>query len=184
MTKRFLLFIALGASACLSARAPTTPAERVQTASGVRVTLPHWFRADFSGPVEDAQETLQTPNGTMPCRRFTSKSETTFAEIRVVESPNGFDVPKEALLVDMVKKGREGKRLTQGTELHQGRFVGADMTLITAAHAPDNPSAYDIACRARFFVSETKIVIGTFCDDAAHPDQALRTSAESMVVLD
>jgi hypothetical protein len=184
MMKRTFVFIALSMSACMSVRAPSAPAEREQTASGVRVTLPHWFRAEFPGVVEDAQEIMQTSNGAMPCRRFTSKSATTFAEVRVIESPNGFNASKDAVLADMAKKGREGKTLTSGSTVRQGRFDGVDMKLVTPAHAQDNPSDTDIACRARLFVSETKIVISTFCDDAHHPDSALQASADSLLVLD
>lgn len=184
MMKRLLLLIALGASGCISVRAPTAPAERVETASGSRVTLPHWFRADFLGAVEDAQEIMQTPNGAMPCRRFTSKSATSFSEVRVIESPNGFDASWEAMLAEMANKAREGKTVASTNVVHQGNFDGVDMKLIAPPHSPDNASDFTIACRSRVFLSGTKIVLSNHCGDATHPDPALEASADSLAVLD
>jgi len=184
MTKWLLVFIGLGASACVGARVPTTPAERVQTASGVRVTLPHWFRADFPGPVEDAPDVVQTPNGELPCRRFSTKSATTFAEVRVVESPNGFSVPRDVMLARMITKAHEGKTMTSGGIVQQGSFDGFDMTVVAPPHSPDNPSDFTIACRTRELLSNTKLVMSFFCGDAAHPDPALEASADSLAALE
>jgi hypothetical protein len=177
MTKWILVFaLGVSASACLTARAPTAPAERVETASGVRVTLPHWFRVDFPGPVEDAEDVMQTPSGALPCRRFRAKSSTTIAEVRAVESPSGFTVSREAMLAEMVAKAREGKTMTHGDVVHQGRFDGFDMMLVAPPHSPDNPSDFTITCRTRELVSDTKFVMSFFCGDDA--------SADSLVALE
>lgn len=40
------------------------------------VTLPHWFQADFPGPVEESRTEVNTDAGTLPFRRFTGKSAT------------------------------------------------------------------------------------------------------------
>jgi|SRR5580765_7512469 len=184
MRKWLLVFITLGASACVTVRVPTMPAERVETASGVRVTLPHWFRVDFPGPVEDAPDVVETPSGSLPCRRFRAKSATTFAEVRVVESPNGFSVSRDMMLARMITKAREGKTMTSGGVLQQGRFDGFDMTVVAPPHSPDNPSDFTIACRTREFLSDTKFVMSFFCGDATHPDPALEASADSLAVLD
>jgi len=183
MTKWLLVFT-LAVSACTTVRVPTTPAERVQTATGVRVTLPHWFSVDFPGPVEDAADVVQTPNGELPCRRFSAKSSTTFAEVRVVESPNGFSVSRDMMLARMITKAREGKTMTSGGVVQQGRFEGFDMTVISAPHSTDNPSDFTITCRTREFLSDTKFVMSFFCGDATHPDPALDASADSLAVLD
>jgi len=184
MTKWLLAFIVLGASACVTARAPATPAERVQTASGVRVTLPHWFRADFPGPVEDTTDVIRTPNGDLPCRRFSTRSPTTYAEVRVAESPNGFSESRDIMLAKMITKAREGKTMTAGAMVRQGDFDGFDMTFVAAPHSPDNPSDFTIACRTRELLSNTKFVMSFFCGDAAHPDPALEASADSLAALE
>jgi hypothetical protein len=170
--------------ACGGVRVPTGPVERVQLASGVRVTLPHWFRVDFPGPVEDTQDVLRTPNGALPCRKLVAKSTTTVAGILATESRYGFTGSKDKMLADMIMSARAGSTMSTGALVHEGRFDGFDMRLTVAPHAPDNPSDYTIACRVRGFLSDTKMVIGTFCGDAMHPTPEVDATAESLHVLD
>ena len=159
------------------ARAPTAPAVATPLASGVRVTLPHWFQADFPGPVDESRAEVNTDAGTLPFRQFAGKSATLWAEVRVVESPGGFSTSKENLLA-----ARAGKPLDQGALLHQGAFLGADTRLVAPPHSRDNPSAFTIACRLREYVSDTKLVIALFCGGPRDP--AVDRAADSLRVLE
>ena len=182
-TKTMLTMTATFALACGPAWIPATMQARVvATAAGAHVTLPGWFEAQFPCPVHDSTGPLRTPQGDLSGRTFACQLPTGYVAIFSTRSEHGWNAPKQRVLVDLIEAVRTGKQLTDSRLLKNGRFIGADLKVTVAPHAPDNPNAYPLECRERLYIDDSKLLFGMFCYDAAHPDAAFARAADSFVV--